>query len=302
MGTGNFNIFYWLLAVVAIGITISNFMKMRTYNREKKFVETYSKALKKEKDAYEAVQQYVEEEKEQNLKNKARVIQIYEMLSRGEDVDNIIESIDFEPIFKTKGRFDAKLANRNGDLYVWLALVYARTNALKKKEVIEKLAKKLEPYNELLNNNLEYQLSKGYTSALIDKKNENYGFLNKLLEGDYAGMVYEKRLIGLYKRLAASFLAKNSDEIDEYYANDLKQFAGTLVGKTLLNELGIYDKYQPEEVPVEEESLDKPEEEPKEIEAPKKAVAKKVTKAKEPKKETAKKTTKKVTKKKETTK
>ena len=239
----NFNIFYWLLAVIAIGITINNFMKVKTFKREREFVNVYSKVLNESEDAYDAVIKYVNEEKEAYLKNKARVIEVYEKLLKNEDVEELIQEIDFEPLFKVKGRFDAKHANRNGDIFVWLALVFAKANKLKKTEVINKLYEKLVPYDELLNNSLEYKLCKAYTAALLNKEGEDYDFLKKLLDGDYAGMVYEQRLIGLYKRIAASYLVFKDEKIDEYFDNDLRDFGTHLVGKALLTDLNLMDKY-----------------------------------------------------------
>lgn len=260
----NFNIFYWLLAVVAIGITISNFMKMKVFKREREFVNVYSKVLNDTDDAYDAVINYVNEEKEPHLKNKGMVIEVYEKLLRNEDVNEIVEAIDFEPLFKVKGRYDAKHTNRNGDVFVWLALVFAKAHNLNKDEVIDKLYSKLLPFDELLSNNLEYKLCKGYTAAIKNNNEEDYNFLKKLLDGDYAGMVYEQRLIGLYKRIATSYIVFKGDSVDEYFDNDLRSFAGSLVGRALLTDLKLIDKYPPiEEKP--EESL----EEVKEIEEPK---------------------------------
>ena len=243
----NFNIFYWMLAVIAIGITISNFMKMKTFKREREFVNVYSKSLNDTDDAYDAIANYVKEEKEDFLKNKGRVIEIYERLKRNEEVDDIIDQLNFEPLFKVKGRFDAKHANRNGDIFVWLALVFAKANKMNKISIIEKMYEKLLPYDELLSNQLEYKLCKGYTSVLLKKDEENQEFLKKLLDGDYAGMVYEKRLIGLYKRIASAYLVSKGEKIDEFFDNDIRDFATHLLGKALLTDLDLIKKYPPRE-------------------------------------------------------
>lgn len=292
----NFNIFYWLLAVIAIGITINNFMKVKTFKREREFVNVYSKVLNESEDAYDAVIKYVNEEKEAYLKNKARVIEVYEKLQRNEDVEELLNEIDFEPLFKEKGRFDAKHANRNGDIFVWLALVFAKANKLDKKEVISKLSEKLTPYDELLSNSLEYRLCKAYTAALLNKEGEDYDFLKKLLDGDYAGMVYEQRLIGLYKRIASSYLVFKGEKIDEYFDNDLRDFGTHLVGKALLTDLNLMDKYPApviEETSNEEENNEKDEDANKgikeDIKEEKKTVKKATTK-KAPTKKVTKKT------------
>lgn len=278
----NFNIFYWLLAVVAIGITISNFMKMKTFKREREFVNVYSKVLNDTDDSYDAVINYVNEEKELHLKNKGKVIETYVKLKRNEDVTDVIDSMNFESLFKVKGRYDAKHANRNGDVFVWLALVFAKANNQKKTDIIEKIYEKFLPYDELLSNSLEYKLFKGYTAALLNKGGEDYDFLKKLLDGDYAGMVYEQRLIGLYKRIASSYLVFKGEKIDEYFDNDLRDFGTHLLGRALLTDLKLMDKYPALEEPKEDNGeVDKTKdtkEEKKVKKTVKKAVTKKATK------------------------
>lgn len=286
---GNFNIFYWLLAVIAIGITISNFMKMKTFKREREFVNVYSKVLNDTDDSYDAVINYVNEEKELHLKNKGKVIETYVKLKRNEDVTNVIDSMNFESLFKVKGRYDAKHTNRNGDVFVWLALVFAKAYSQKKTDIIEKIYEKFLPYEELLSNNLEYKLFKGYTAALLNKDGEDYDFLKKLLDGDYAGMVYEQRLIGLYKRIASSYLVFKGEKIDEYFDNDLREFGTHLLGRALLTDLGLIDKY-PAPEQAKEDNAEVEKEESKEE---KKKEVKKTVKKTATKKETTKKVTKK---------
>lgn len=260
-GLQNFNVFYWALGVFAIGLTIKNFISLKGYKREKEFATTYSKVLRQDEDCYEAIQNYVEVEKIESLKNKAKVIFVYEKMVKGEDPIELVNTIDFKPLFYEKGRFNAKLANRNSDIFVWLALSFAKARSLSMFDVIDKLSEKVLTFDEVLKNQLEYQLFKGLVSAIAEKNDENSAFLTKLLAGDYAGMVYEQRLIGLYKRIAASYLVYMGDTIDESFDNDLRDFATTLVGKCLMTDLEIIDKYPPLEEEKEEE---KPEEEPQE--------------------------------------
>lgn len=251
-GFENFNVFYWALGVFAIGLTIKNVISIKNMNREREFANTYSKSLRQDEDAYEAISNYVEVEKLDYLKNKARFVLIYEKLAKGEDVTSVIDDINIDPLFKEKGSFKAKLANRNSDVFVWLALIVAKAKSLSMLEVIDKLQEKISAFDLYLKNQLEYRLFKGVVSAAKGLKDEDSEFLMKLINGDYAGMVYEKRLVGLYKRIAASYLVYTGETIDEYYDNDLHGFGETLVGKCLMNDLGILDKYPPLEENKEE--------------------------------------------------
>lgn len=242
---GNFNIFYFALAVFAIGLTIKNIRQIKNLKHEREFANTYSKVLRQDEDAYEAVTNYLNTETNEMFKNKAKVLLIYEKMTKGEDPSDIIEDVNFDTMFKEKGSFSSKLANRNSDIFVWLTLVFAKARSLSMFDVIDKLSKKIEVYDENLSNHLEYKMYKGVLSALAERNDEDLNFLTKMLDGDYAGMVYEQRLVGLYKRIAASFLVYMGEKIDEYFENDLHSFAETIVGKCLMTDLEIYDKYPP---------------------------------------------------------
>ena len=254
----NINIIYWVLGVFALAITINNFRNLKNLNRERTFQQIYVDVLKQEEGSTETINNYVAEEKLGYLKNKAMVLQMYQMLINGEDVDKEIEEINFNPIFKDKNKFVPKQANRNSDIFIWLLILYAKAKQINKEEIIDKLVKKMELFDEYFENQLEYQLYKAGTALLKDKDGEDIQFLYDLINGEYAGMVYEKRLIGLYKRFASCLLAYKDKEFDEFFKQDLHSFANTLVGKVFMQDLGIYDKYPPIE---EEPQLEEPKEE-----------------------------------------
>lgn len=263
-GFQNFNVFYWALGVFAIGLTVKNFMSLKGYKREREFANTYSKVLRQDEDCYEAISNYVNVEKVDSLKNKGKVILAYEKMVKGEDPTELVNTIDFKPMFYEKGRFNAKLTNRNSDIFVWLALVFAKARSLSMFDVIDKLSEKVLTYDEVLGKHLEYKLFKGLVSAIAERNDEDSAFLTKLLDGDYAGMIYEQRLIGLYKRIAASYLVYMGDTVDESFNDDLRDFATTLVGKCLMTDLEIIDKYPPLEIKEEEKTEEETSEETKE--------------------------------------
>lgn len=268
MTEANFNIFFWILGVFALGITINNFRNLKNLNRERLFQQIYVDVLKQEEGSTETINNYVAEEKLGYLKNKAMALQIYQMLINGEDPSQVIEEINFNPIFKEKGNFVPKKANRNSDIFIWLLIVFAKAKQLNKEDVVEKLYKKMEAFDEFFENQVEYQLYKSSTALMNNKDGEEIEFLTRLLDGDYSGMVYEKKLIGLYKRFAACVLASKEKEFDEFFRNDLHSFASTLVGRVYMQDLGIYEKYPPIEEKVEvlkeEEKEIETKEEPKE--------------------------------------
>lgn len=246
------NAFYWILGILAIFLTIRNFSQLKGYKREKIFSDVYSAVLRQDENCYELIKNYVEEEKLGYLKNKAKIILAYQMMINKEDPVKVIEEIDLDPLFIDKHRFSPRLANRNSDIFVWYSLILARARSLSMFDVIEKLTEKMKAYDEHLINHLEYREYKGICSALAERNDEDFVFLTKLLEGDYQGMVYEQRLIGLYKRIAACYLVYMGEIVDEYNQQDLHAFADTLVGKNIMKDLDIYDKYPPIEQKQEE--------------------------------------------------
>lgn len=257
MGT-SINSFYWILGILALGLTIKNFFQLKNLKRERIFSNTYSAVLRQDEDCYDQIKNFVAEEKIEWLKNKARIILAYEMMVKGEDPLDVINEFDLEPLFKEKKTFKPKLANRNSDIFVWYALIFAKARSLSMFDVIDKLSEKMNVYDEFLTNQLEYREYKGICSALAERNDDDSAFLTRLLEGEYQGMVYEQRLIGLYKRIAACYLVFMGDTIDELSSEDLHAFAETLVGKRLMKDLEIYDKYPP--IEVKEETEEKTEE------------------------------------------
>ena len=78
---------------------------------------------------------------------------------------------------------------------------------------------------------------------------ENLDLDMHLINGEYSSYVYEKRLIGLYKREAALFLFLNDDLDDEFWKQDLKHFYETKIGKHLIKNLKLEDKVSNIEAP-----------------------------------------------------
>ena len=86
-----------------------------------------------------------------------------------------------------------------------------------------KVDEKVREYHDVLNNYVEYHLYLGYMKALDNQKEGDYTFLKDLINGEYSSYLYEKRLIGLYKREASLFLFLN-DDLDDELRMKLREF------------------------------------------------------------------------------
>ena len=104
-----------------------------------------------------------------------------------------------------------------------------------------------------LERRLEYQEVIAFFDVLTKSSKDGIKFMNDVLNGSYTEYIYEKNLIGLYKRIASSTLAFKKQDIDEYFINDLHKFSKSKIGASILMSLGIYEKYKPLEDDVVED-------------------------------------------------
>lgn len=241
----NFNMLYVLLIVIVIALTVRNVLQVRKIRHEGTFVNIYSKVLKRDLNAYEEVKNYVSQEKDEALKNKARLLLIYEMMLNNEDPMDEVEETNLDYLFTIKGIYNPKLAKRNSDVFIWLALVFAKARSTSMFDVIGALTNKINQYEKHFETQLEYHLFRGICSAIAERNDVDSAFLGKLLNGDYVEMTYDQKLIGLYKRIAACYLVYLGDVVDEYFENDLHKFASTSIGRCLMSDLEIIEKYPP---------------------------------------------------------
>ena len=98
---------------------------------------------------------------------------------------------------------------------------------------------------------------KNVVDALEEKEEKGIPFFKELNYGTYSGLYYDKRLVGMYKRIAAFFLSEAGEELDDFLKEDLSAFAESSVGHLLMSDLGVCEKYHvgppvEEETPVEE--------------------------------------------------
>ena len=105
-----------------------------------------------------------------------------------------------------------------------------------------KVDEKVREYHDVLNNYVEYHLYLGYMKALDNQKEGDYTFLKDLINGEYSSYLYEKRLIGLYKREASLFLFLNDDLDNGLWKQDWKHFYETKIGKHLIENLTVEEK------------------------------------------------------------
>lgn len=235
-----------LLFVVMAGLLVficyKNITLIQRYKHNKDYIESYKEVLNDSENAHNIISNYIDSEKSLEYKNRAMIIKLYCELNKNLDYTKTLNDIELRPIYFVKNKYDNKLVNLNADSFVFIILSMAKAYSCDKDDVIRILKEKIEGIKEL-ESRLEYQEVIAFANVLI--KEDGVDFFKGLLDGNYTSYVYEKNLIGLYKRIASSTLAFKNINIDEYYINDLHKFSKSKIGESLLKGLGIYEKYKP---------------------------------------------------------
>lgn len=240
------SVLYYLMLFLLILMTINNFKKIRQSGNEKKFVEVYSKILKDAPDAKQTLEDYIKEEKKEYLLIKAKMLKIYmALLTPSEDVSSLVKELSLKPLFYLNGRYDSKWVVRNADSFIWIMLIMARANKVGNKYVVEKIYALLNEHENVLNKSLDYYIIKGEYACLVSNDEKDIEFLKNYMNGEYPPLTFEKRLTTLYKRETTCFLTYKGIEVDEFWKEDLSRFAKTMIGRSLMIALDLYEKYPP---------------------------------------------------------
>lgn len=237
---------------VLVYISYKNIRLLKRVNHNKEYVECYKQILNDTYGSYERVSTYVKEENSAEFANKGRILKLYVELCNHLEYEETLEQLKMEEIFYQKQKLQSEKVAMNSDVFIWIFIVMAKAREISKFDVLHRLKEKLEQLPEM-EEYLEYRESKAIYNALCEQEDGGTAFLHDLLEGEYYQLKYEKSLIGLYKRFASATLAYSGEPIEDYYRDDLHDFASTQIGKTYMKALNIYEKYPPIQAEEEEE-------------------------------------------------
>lgn len=241
-------IFLVILIVLTISMFSKNFKKAGQYRKDKTYIDIYTKILKNEEGAYDELVSYLGSETDSCLKAKSNLIKTYVDLDKHpENVDNDIDEIDFmHDIFFDGENFVKEKIILNSEVFIWLILILskARTNTMI--GAMNHINDKVSAYDEEMKDYVEYQVYKSAYLSLLEKNLDGIKFLKNLLSGEYHEYKYDKNLIGIYKKIAASLLAYMAEPLDEGDDDLVKEFTETLIGSRFTKDLEIYDRFAPE--------------------------------------------------------
>lgn len=246
-----------IFLVILIALTISmfskNFKKAGQYRKDKTYIDIYTKILKEEEGAYDELVSYLGSETDACLKAKSNLIKIYVDLDKApENVDSDIDEIDFmHDIFFDGENFSKEKIILNSEVFIWLILILSKARANTMIDVMNHINDKVSAYDEEMKDYVEYQVYKSAYLSLLEKNFDGIKFLKTLLSGEYQEYKYDKNLIGIYKKIAASLLAYMAEPLDDGDDDLIKEFTETLIGSRFTKDLEIYDRFHVEEVKEE---------------------------------------------------
>lgn len=246
-----------IFLVILIALTISmfskNFKKAGQYRKDKTYIDIYTKILKNEEGAYDELVSYLGSETDTCLKAKSNLIKTYVDLDKHpENVDSDIDEIDFmHDIFFDGENFSKEKIILNSEVFIWLILILSKARANTMIDVMNHINNKVSAYDEEMKDYVEYQVYKSAYLSLLEKNFDGIKFLKTLLSGEYQEYKYDKNLIGIYKKIAASLLAYMAEPLDEGDDDLIKEFTETLIGSRFTKDLEIYDRFHVEEVKEE---------------------------------------------------
>lgn len=255
----NTNFLFIAIIAVCIIMTIKNLFTIIRIRKDKNYVSAYTGMLKDQEDAYDNLCKYLETEKQPELISKTNIVKVYLEASKDKEVEETIKNIDFKSVVFDKKGNTRSMLEKNADVFIWLIYDLVILHSKKKYADMEKIYKLVKENEDALNSRVEYLVFVGVYNAL-KKDYQIDAFLKDLINGEYTGVTYDKKLIGIYKRISAMILAYRKEELDESNKDDLTIFSQTLVGKKLMQDIGIYNEYKAVEEDKPEVVEDKKEE------------------------------------------
>lgn len=234
---------YIVISVLLISTIFKNIKVITRYKHNKEYIECYKDLLHSEGNYYERINNYIEKENKAEFKNKGRILKLYAEIIDSKDYTNTLNELCIKDIFYDKnGVLNKDLVNYNTDSFIFIMLILAKAKKINNDELIEVITDKVLEVKGI-EDRIEVKEVIALNKALLNKDDRGIALFRSLLDGSYTEYVYDKNMIGLYKKVAVSALAYLNEEFDEFYIEDLRSFVMSMIGKDFTKNLDIYDKY-----------------------------------------------------------
>ena len=248
----------YLNIVVFIIIIITTFKKYGRIKKNKKYIKVMQSYDNKEQ-FFKEIDDFISTINDIEFVTKGRILKLYGCVYHNElnEVDELLDNIDFTNLFMRNGKIDFKLLDINEDSFFYYCfythfITYERNN----KELREKLRTKIAKEEDVLSEHLFYNI---YLNSfdVFDKDEKNTYFEDNY---DAISGKYSKQLISLYRIISDSLLylslKKSNTTIEEIeiLKDELADFITKGYGERLLKSLMLFDELNEININKEKES------------------------------------------------
>lgn len=194
---------------------------------------------------FNRVDQLISTVNDPEFANKGRVLKLWGCAYHQDfsEFDSTLQDLDIDSLIEDKKGVKSIDTNEDSFFYLYLAIPNV-LHHVGRDDLRTTMHAKLQPYEELLGNQLTKALSDQFDKYYDSVDDRGQTFFEKLLEGDYEGYIYSRTMIGIYKNLANATLYKiYQDQAKFDQLKDMKpmleKFAETGVGKRWIQSLDI---------------------------------------------------------------
>ena len=194
---------------------------------------------------FNRVDQLISTVNDPEFANKGRVLKLWGCAYHQDfsEFDSTLQDLDIDSLIEDKKGVKSIDTNEDSFFYLYLAIPNV-LHHVGRDDLRTTMHAKLQPYEELLGNQLTKALSDQFDKYYDSVDDRGQTFFEKLLEGDYEGYIYSRTMIGIYKNLANATLYKiYQDQAKFDQLEDMKpmleKFAETGVGKRWIQSLDI---------------------------------------------------------------
>ena len=194
---------------------------------------------------FNRVDQLISTVNDPEFANKGRVLKLWGCAYHQDfsEFDSTLQDLDIDSLIEDKKGVKSIDTNEDSFFYLYLAIPNV-LHHVGRDDLRTTMHAKLQPYEELLGNQLTKALSDQFDKYYDSVDDRGQTFFEKLLEGDYEGYIYSRTMIGIYKKLANATLYKiYQDQAKFDQLEDMKpmleKFAETGVGKRWIQSLDI---------------------------------------------------------------
>ena len=194
---------------------------------------------------FNRVDQLISTVNDPEFANKGRVLKLWGCAYHQDfsEFDSTLQDLDIDSLIEDKKGVKSIDTNEDSFFYLYLAIPNV-LHHVGRDDLRTTMHAKLQPYEELLGNQLTKALSDQFDKYYDSVNDRGQTFFEKLLEGDYEGYIYSRTMIGIYKNLVNATLYKiYQDQAKFDQVEDMKPMLEKLeengVGKRWIQSLDI---------------------------------------------------------------